>query len=72
VGSSHEDSGGPPELTFPPFCRYILCQAEAKGQLIVSEFTGVASQLNKAIKVNPWDLGVRALCVSLSRRPSPR
>ncbi|SCZ90655.1 BZ3500_MvSof-1268-A1-R1_Chr9g10911 [Microbotryum saponariae] len=36
---------------------YILCQAEAKGQLIVSEFTGVSSQLNKAIKVNPWDLG---------------
>lgn len=37
--------------------RYILCQAENKGPLIVSEFTGVSSQLSKAIKVNPWDLG---------------
>ncbi|ORY55738.1 family 20 glycosyltransferase [Leucosporidium creatinivorum] len=36
---------------------YILCQAENKGPLIVSEFTGVSSQLNKAVKVNPWDLG---------------
>ncbi|SCV70144.1 BQ2448_1538 [Microbotryum intermedium] len=49
---------------------YILCQAEAKGQLIVSEFTGVSSQLNKAIKVNPWDLGgvARAIesCLTMS------
>ncbi|KAM0789442.1 hypothetical protein ACM66B_000265 [Microbotryomycetes sp. NB124-2] len=36
---------------------YILCQAENKGPLIVSEFTGVSSQLNKAVKINPWDLG---------------
>ncbi|TNY18472.1 trehalose-6-phosphate phosphatase [Rhodotorula diobovata] len=36
---------------------YIICQAEAKGPLIVSEFTGVSAVLNKAIKVNPWDLG---------------
>ncbi|GAA5902122.1 hypothetical protein JCM5296_006609 [Sporobolomyces johnsonii] len=36
---------------------YIICQAEAKGSLIVSEFTGVSALLNKAIKVNPWDLG---------------
>lgn len=36
---------------------YIICQAEAKGSLLVSEFTGVTSLLSKAIKVNPWDLG---------------
>ncbi|GAA5980877.1 hypothetical protein JCM11641_004752 [Rhodosporidiobolus odoratus] len=36
---------------------YIICQAEAKGSLIVSEFTGVSSLLTKAIKINPWDLG---------------
>ncbi|GAA6034504.1 hypothetical protein JCM8097_005362 [Rhodosporidiobolus ruineniae] len=36
---------------------YIICQAEAKGSLVVSEFTGVSSILNKAIKINPWDLG---------------
>jgi len=36
---------------------YIICQAEAKGSLMVSEFTGVSALLNKAIKVNPWDLG---------------
>lgn len=36
---------------------YIICQAEAKGSLIVSEFTGVSSVLSKAIKINPWDLG---------------
>ncbi|GAA6052076.1 hypothetical protein JCM3770_006618 [Rhodotorula araucariae] len=36
---------------------YIICQAEAKGPLIVSEFTGVSAVLSKAVKVNPWDLG---------------
>ncbi|KAI5477902.1 trehalose 6-P phosphatase, glycosyltransferase family 20 protein [Pseudohyphozyma bogoriensis] len=36
---------------------YIMCQAEARGSIIVSEFTGVAATLNKAVKVNPWDLG---------------
>lgn len=36
---------------------YVICQAEAKGSLIVSEFTGVSAVLSKAIKVNPWDLG---------------
>lgn len=37
---------------------YIICQAESKGSLIVSEFTGVSATLSKAVKVNPWDLGV--------------
>ncbi|GAA6002877.1 uncharacterized protein JCM10292_001351 [Rhodotorula paludigena] len=36
---------------------YVICQAEAKGPLMVSEFTGVSAVLNKAIKINPWDLG---------------
>lgn len=41
-------------------CRmeYIICQQKAKGMLIVSEFNGVAANLNRALKVNPWDLGV--------------
>lgn len=43
---------------------YIICQAESKGPLIVSEFTGVSATLSKATRVNPWDLGVR-----LSPRP---
>lgn len=37
---------------------YVICQNEAKGSIIVSEFTGVSATLNKAVKVNPWDLGV--------------
>ncbi|KAM0748857.1 family 20 glycosyltransferase [Meredithblackwellia eburnea MCA 4105] len=36
---------------------YIICQAEAKGPLLVSEFTGVSATLTKAVRVNPWDLG---------------
>lgn len=40
---------------------YIICQAEAKGPLMVSEFTGVAATLSKALKVNPWDLGVSSI-----------
>lgn len=36
----------------------------------MSEFTGVSSQLNKAVKVNPWDLGgvARAIdmCLNMS------
>lgn len=36
---------------------YVICQVEAKGPLIVSEFTGVSSVLSKAVKINPWDLG---------------
>ena len=36
---------------------YVICQAEARGPLIVSEFTGVSSVLSKAVKINPWDLG---------------
>ncbi|KAK4054618.1 hypothetical protein OIO90_003430 [Microbotryomycetes sp. JL221] len=53
---------------------YILCQAEKKGPLIVSEFTGVSSQLNKAIKINPWDLGgvARAIDTCLKMSPEER
>jgi hypothetical protein len=40
---------------------YVICQSEAKGSIIVSEFTGVSATLNKAVKVNPWDLGVSLL-----------
>lgn len=40
---------------------YIICQAESKGALIVSEFTGVSATLSKAVKVNPWDLGVSTI-----------
>ena len=44
---------------------YVICQAEARGSLIVSEFTGVSATLTKAVKVNPWDLGVRSRVVFL-------
>ncbi|AET38927.1 alpha,alpha-trehalose-phosphate synthase (UDP-forming) TPS1 Ecym_3442 [Eremothecium cymbalariae DBVPG len=33
---------------------YIACQAEKKGSLILSEFTGAAQSLNGALIVNPW------------------
>lgn len=46
---------------------YIICQKEAKGTLIVSEFTGVSAALGRAIKVNPWDLGVSLSFSSPSR-----
>lgn len=36
---------------------YILCQAEHKGTIIVSEYTGVAASLKAALKINPWDIG---------------
>lgn len=34
---------------------YVACQAENKGTLVLSEFTGAAQSLNGAIIVNPWN-----------------
>ena len=53
---------------------YVVCQAEAKGSLILSEFTGVSGVLNKAIRINPWDLGgvARALEQCLTMPMSER
>ena len=34
---------------------YILCQDEKNGQLIISEFVALASNLEYAFRVNPWD-----------------
>jgi trehalose-6-phosphate synthase len=34
---------------------YILCQEEKKGQVIISEFVALASNLEYAFRVNPWD-----------------
>jgi trehalose 6-phosphate synthase/phosphatase len=34
---------------------FVLCQAENRGTLIISEFTGTAGSLSNAILVNPWD-----------------
>ena len=40
---------------------YIICQREAAGPLILSEFSGTAGSLKDAIHINPWDLsGVAA------------
>lgn len=34
---------------------YIACQRQKHGVLIISEFSGTASSLDEAIRVNPWD-----------------
>ncbi|KAK9460724.1 glycosyltransferase family 20-domain-containing protein [Lipomyces oligophaga] len=34
---------------------YVVCQRDAHGQVILSEFTGTAGSLTDAITVNPWD-----------------
>ncbi|KAF2102215.1 trehalose-phosphatase [Rhizodiscina lignyota] len=36
---------------------YVICQKDNCGPLILSEFSGTAGSLGKAIHVNPWDLG---------------
>lgn len=36
---------------------YIACQRESHGPLIISEFSGTASSLEEAIRINPWDVG---------------
>lgn len=34
---------------------YVTCQRDRHGVLIISEFSGTASNMPEAIKVNPWD-----------------
>ncbi|KAF1738500.1 Trehalose-phosphatase [Beauveria bassiana] len=34
---------------------YTICQRERHGKLILSEFSGTASAIDKAVVVNPWD-----------------
>ena len=34
---------------------YVACQRNREGVLIISEFSGTASNMPDAIKVNPWD-----------------
>ncbi|RFU73685.1 glycosyltransferase family 20 [Trichoderma arundinaceum] len=36
---------------------YIACQRDGHGPLIISEFSGTASSLEEAIRINPWDVG---------------
>lgn len=53
---------------------YIACQRESHGPLIISEFSGTASSLEEAIRINPWDVGQvadeinNALMMSQERR----
>lgn len=35
---------------------YVVCQRDAHGPLIISEFSGTAGSLKDAIHINPWDL----------------
>lgn len=35
---------------------YILCQRDRKNPVIISEFSGTADSLDKAFKVNPWNI----------------
>jgi trehalose 6-phosphate synthase/phosphatase len=35
---------------------YIACQRDRLGPLIISEFSGTASNLEEAIQINPWDI----------------
>lgn len=34
---------------------YIVCQRDAHGPIIISEFSGAASNLEEALHINPWD-----------------
>jgi trehalose 6-phosphate synthase/phosphatase len=36
---------------------YVICQKDNHGPLILSEFSGTAGSLSKALHINPWDLG---------------
>ncbi|PTB70216.1 glycosyltransferase family 20 protein [Trichoderma citrinoviride] len=36
---------------------YVACQRDTHGPLIISEFSGTASYLEEAIRINPWDVG---------------
>ena len=53
---------------------YVVCQKDNFGPLIISEFSGTAGSLGKALHINPWDLvGVataidRALTMELDDR----
>lgn len=35
---------------------YVACQRDSHGPLIISEFSGTASSLEEAIRINPWDV----------------
>jgi trehalose 6-phosphate synthase/phosphatase len=35
---------------------YIACQRDSYGPLVISEFSGTASNLEEAIRINPWDI----------------
>lgn len=35
---------------------YAICQTERKNPLILSEYCGISTSLNSAVRVNPWDL----------------
>jgi trehalose 6-phosphate synthase/phosphatase len=37
---------------------FVVCQAETKSPLILSEFTGVTASMKAAVRINPWDIGV--------------
>ncbi|KAL7787002.1 family 20 glycosyltransferase [Trichoderma ceciliae] len=36
---------------------YVACQRDSHGPLVISEFSGTASSLEEAIRINPWDVG---------------
>ncbi|KAM0265338.1 hypothetical protein ACHAQJ_000178 [Trichoderma viride] len=35
---------------------YVACQRDSHGPLVISEFSGTASSLEEAIRINPWDV----------------
>jgi trehalose 6-phosphate synthase/phosphatase len=49
---------------------YVLCQAETKNPLILSEYCGIATSMRSAVRINPWDLSdcARAIdhCLTMS------
>jgi trehalose 6-phosphate synthase/phosphatase len=34
---------------------YVVCQQNVHGPIIISEFSGTASNLEEAVHINPWD-----------------
>ncbi|EEP82071.1 hypothetical protein UREG_06936 [Uncinocarpus reesii 1704] len=50
---------------------YVVCQHENHGPLILSEFSGTAGSLHKAIHINPWDSGGVAAAINKALTMSP-
>jgi trehalose 6-phosphate synthase/phosphatase len=50
---------------------FIIAQAKTKkSPLVLSEFMGISSNMNDALQINPWNLGVTSFVVDMRRTVS--